>query len=86
VLELDVKVVPKNISIGNGVERGAEAINADNCGSNQVGWIIVMVMKKIFHLHAVDARRLLGIGQYQCLEGLEAVIIDGMVVKRLVVL
>ncbi len=46
MLELDAEVVSKNISIGNGVERGAEAIDADNCGTNQVGWVIVMAMKK----------------------------------------
>jgi hypothetical protein len=36
VLELDAKVVPKNIRIGDRVEWGAKAINTEDCQSYQV--------------------------------------------------
>ncbi len=81
VLVLNNKVMPKNIGIGNEFERWADPVNADDSRTNQVGWIVIVAMEVIVYPHAVGVCSVLGIGRYQCPEGLKAVVIDGMIVK-----
>ncbi len=81
IVVLCTKVIPKNIGIGNGVEWQADPVNADDSRTNQVGWIVVVAMEVIFYLHTIGACSVLGVGRYQCPEGLKAVFIDSMIVK-----
>ncbi len=81
VLVLYTKVMPRNIGIGNGVERWADPVNTDDSRTNQVGWIVVVAMEVIVYLHAIGACSVLGVGWYQCPERLKFIVIDGMIVK-----
>jgi hypothetical protein len=81
ILVLNTEVLPKNIGIGNGVERRADPVNADDSRTNQVGWIVVMAMEVIVYPRAVGACSVLGVRRYQCPEELKAIVIDGMIVK-----
>ncbi len=73
--------MPKNIGIGNGVERWADPINTDDSRTNQVGYFVIVAMEVTVYPHAVGACSVLGVGRYLCPEGLKAVVIDNMIAK-----